>query len=195
MMRYTFLYGDDIVPTFDIANRLADKWQERVTEAPKFIDTDHAYIHEGIAYQASVLREQVASTGQYVFRTPSTTYIHYRPAFVSIAKGNVICELWETTTPSTSVGSTWGTVTPYNRKRTSAHTANTLVYSESTSAGGVKIDAWRLWGSTGAGGTGGGAQVGQPHEWVLKQNTQYRLAFDTTEAFSANLFWYEEANA
>ena len=147
------------MPTFDIANRLANNWEERVTQSPKFIDTDHAYIHEGIAFEASVLRAEVNSTGKYVIKTPSTGYIHYRPTFVSVAKGNVISEIWEDTTSTGvgSAGSTWAAVTPYNRKRTSTSTSNSLVYSEATSTGGTMIDRWRLWGSTGAGGSGGGA--------------------------------------
>ena len=185
------------MPTFDIANRLASLWEERVTQSPKFIDTDHAYIHEGIAFEASVLRAQVNSTGKYVIKTPSTGYIHYRPAFVSVAKGNVISEIWEdtTSTGAGSAGSTWAAVTPYNRKRTSTAISDSLIYSEATSTGGTRIDRWRLWGSTGTGGSGGGAEIGQPLEWILKQNTEYRFAFDTTEQYSANLFWYEEANA
>ena len=180
------------MPTYDIANRLKDYWQERVTGAPKFIDTDHAYVHEGIAYEAAIARDEALTTGRWVFKTPASDYVHFRPAFVSVAKGDVTCEIWEDTT---STGGTWSAVAAYNRKRTSTKTAASLIYTAATSTGGVKIDSWRLWGSTGSGGAGGGAQMGQPHEWVLKQGTEYRLAFDTTQAFSANLFWYEEGDA
>ena len=183
------------MPTYDIANRLKDYWQERVTGAPKFIDTDHAYVHQGIAFEASISRAEAETTGRWVFKTPASDYIHYRPAFVSVAKGDVTCELWEDTTAASTGAAGWTPVTAYNRRRTSTNTATSLIYSAATSTGGTKIDSWRLWGSTGAGGAGGGAQMGQPLEWVLKQGTEYRLAFDTTQAFSANLFWYEEDNA
>jgi len=173
---------------------LANEWTERVTGGPKVIDTDHAYIHEGAAYELSFSRTSAASTATYVFKTPAAGYVHFRPSQVFIEKGSLAYSFIENA-GSTAPGSTWpSTGVAYNRSRISTSTAASIFYTETTAMDGTNtvIDTWTLWGSAAAGAFKQGAAHSEPLEWVLKQNTNYQLTFDTTEAYNANLFWYEE---
>ena len=169
-------------------------WQERVTQSPKYIDTDHAYIHAGGAFENSITVAEVATTGRIVFDTPATKYVHFRPSQVFLSKGSVSYTLFEDTS-STGTGAVPWTLSTgtYNRNRTSTQAATAVVYSVSTSTGGVAIDRWTLWGSgTTAGAGRQGAAYSEPLEWVLQRGTEYRIELDTTEALTLNLFWYEE---
>ena len=58
-----------------------------------------------------------------------------------------------------------------------------------------KVHSKGINGGTGPANTGAGGQAGDPLEWVLKRNTKYVFAVNTTEAYGINFFWYEEDDA
>ena len=113
---------------YDIANRLI-KWEERVTETLKSIDTDHAYIHAGNAFQANVHSSATAGIKRYAFITPSEEYIHFRPTQVAIPSGSCVLSLFETTVLSSGAA----VIPAHNRSRLSAKTAQSILYSGATS--------------------------------------------------------------
>ena len=166
-------------------------YQDRVTGSPKGIDTDHSYIHEGIAFENSLTITASATTDRIAFLTPAVKYVHFRPSQVFLSKGSVDYSLWENAT-STAMGGTTSTGS-YNRNRNSATTATMSIHTAATSTGGVIIDRWTMWGSGTTAGSGRqGAAYSEPLEWVLKRGTEYRVQLSSTEAMTVNMFWYEE---
>ena len=181
--------------SYPVANTLIG-WQERVTGGPKFIDTDHAYIHEGNAFDAFLF-----STGSSIvrFKTPAATaakpYIHFRPASISINAGTVRFQVYDANTSGDKL--TGGAAfTPVNRKYHSTSTAGTAVsigVATSSTAGFVLKYDTAAFGGTGPGQTRIGVSKGEGLEWILKPNTEYALYLTSTAAqMSANFFWYEE---
>ena len=173
---------------------MAGSWiyAERLTNAAQTIDTDHAYIHEGYAFQVGEVAS-INGTRKYRFKTPSSTesnfrYIHMRPNSIDIEKGTLLIRFQE---GSTSV-STGTAVTPVNRNRNSATTSSvTFVPGVTATTAGTDIYSQKLHAG---GGDGNGGQSVEPLEWVLKPNTEYIINLTTTAAtsVSANFFWYEE---
>jgi len=194
MMPCILVYGDDLMSVYDIAQRLKDSWQERVTGAPKFIDTDHAYIHEGGAFHVAFTATQTNSTDKYAFVTPADKYIHFRPNEITVEKGTVSFGMYESTELA-STGWTSMSTEIYNRNRLSTNESQITMYSAATSNTGLLVDRMVVVGGSGPGRTGQGASDGAQLELVLKQNTQYRFEFNTTETFHAHLYWYEEDSA
>ena len=179
---------------YDIAQRMKNSWEERVTGAPKFIDTDHAYIHEGGAFHVAFSGTGTTSTDKYAFVTPADKYIHFRPNEITVEKGTVSFGMYESTELA-STGCTSMSTEIYNRNRLSTNESQITMYSAATSTGGNMIDKMVIVGGSGPGGSKQGASDGAQLELVLKQDTQYRFEFNTTEAFHAHLYWYEEDNA
>jgi len=192
-MPYTLASGDDALSS--LVGSILHGWKDRVTESPKIIDTDHAYIHEGVAFELSFSQTGTTSTGVYVFKTPATEYVHFRPSNVFIEKGSLTYYLTENVGGAT--GAAWAsTNVPYNRNRISTSTAGSVFFTNTTEMGGTNtvIDTWRMWGSgTTAGAGKSGTSRSEPLEWVLKRATMYSMWFDSTETFSVNMFWYEES--
>ena len=78
-----------------LVGRILESWRDRVTQSPKFIDTDHAYIHEGGAFQTVFEGAAAASTDRYAFVTPADKYVHWRPADIDIPKGEMVFSVFE----------------------------------------------------------------------------------------------------
>ena len=185
--------------SYSVANIL-NGWQERVTRGPKFIDTDHAYIHEGNAFDAFLFS---TSTSGVVCRlkTPSTTaarpYVHFRPVSINISGGTVRFRVYDTNTSGDRLfgGSTFD---PVNRKYNSTRTAGTeITIGAAASSNGfvLKYDTITFAG-TGPGQTRIGASRGDGMEWILKPDTEYALYLSATStSMGANFFWYEEEDA
>lgn len=182
-----------------IVSSILNSWVERVTQAPKFIDTDHAYIHAGNAFDAFAF-----STGENIvrFKTPSTTattpYVHFRPASIAFNSGSVRFRVYDANTSGDKL--TGGSAfTPVNRRYNSTKTAGTAVSvgvaTSSTTGYVLKYDT-AVYGGTAPGQTRIGASKGEGMEWILKPDTEYALYVTSTGTeVMANFFWYEEADA
>ncbi len=182
---------DEMALSLSTIEERMERWEERVTGAPRVIDADHAYIHDGAAFSVSVNATAAAGANQFVIHTPATLYVHFRPTWLTIDEGEVIFSIYEDATSTGGLG--WTDATPINRSRVSTSTAESVFYDEgTTSTGGDLIDQFAVFGVAGPGQTRGGAGRGEPLEWVLAQDTQYRIVVDTTERFYAQMFWYEE---
>ena len=175
-------------------------WVERVTGSPKFIDTDHAYVHEGNAFDAfAVTTGSSASTIR--FKTPAATatypYIHFRPTAISVNAGNVRFQIYDTNTSGMTDGTA---VTPVNRKYSSTSTSAVAfsigVTACSTISYTLKYDRV-THGGTGPGQTRIGVSKGEALEWILNPDTEYAFYATVSAATEVgmNFFWYEEADA
>ena len=189
------------MPTYDIANRLSDLWQERVTQSPKFIDTDHAYVHEGIAYDAFWTGVLAAASSQHFqFSTPAGKYVHFRPASVGINGGIATFRIFLAASGSATPVSGGSTFTPVNRKHTSTSasqvTFNTGIATSSTANYTLKYET-KIYGGSGPGGSRTGQAKGEPLEWIFTPGRDYVFMVTTTAETDVglNLTWYEEDNA
>lgn len=189
------------VQTFgeDVLNHLSN-FAEDVTSAVRTIDTDHAYIHGGIMFSATDYRSLTAGATSFItVLTPGTasgTYIHWRPAAIVSSADKVLVTLYEgSSTPTAS-----GTVTPYNRDRTTTLTALlTVASSASITTIGTAIDRAYIGGGEGVGGARSGADTDEKHEIIFAQNQRYTMgvANNSTAANTVflKLMWYEETGA
>ena len=184
-------------------NQRIKKFIENLTEYVGVIDSDHAYIHNGIGFVLTG-STTIANAGTYKikFTTPDITdndvikskqrYVHWRPSAITGLSGGITWVLYEEST--TISGGSSGTI--LNLNRNSIKTSNmTAIIGVTVGSDGTQI---QIGGSgtagnvaRGAGGTSGAAQ-----ERVLKPNTDYTLTITNLYAgnnvTSYELFWYEE---
>lgn len=177
-----------------------DGFKERVTSAVKSIDTDHAYIYEGIMFSTYELQViSAGGTSKISFQTPGATsgqYIHWRPSLISTSGDKVSVTLYEGNSDPTG-GSLMAVI---NRDRMSARSAYTTVKSGVTiTSAGTAIDATYIGGGTSAGGNRNGAETGERNEIVMKQGSNYSVNTYNGSTAAGTIFvkllWYEELNA
>lgn len=168
---------------------------ERVTNAFKQIDVDHSNIHEGELYENSVQATLTAGgTYDIAFTTPSTLYVHYRPAKITCSADKLTINLYEDCSISSGA-----TLTAYNHRRATTSIATmAFVTTASITSIGTLIHKSFIGGGTNVGGRSSGAETGQKNEWVLNQSTKYFLRLSNGSSSSnivnINNIWYEEAN-
>lgn len=166
-----------------------------MTGAMKQIDSDHAYIHQGIFFEVSI-NKTITPSGTYniVLQTPSTDYIHFRPANIATSGDKLTISLHEDCTATGGA-----TVASYNHNRTKTAVATmTVITSATITADGTLIHQSYIGGGTSQGSNRSGSSVGQSNEWILKQNTKYLLRLvngsTTDNVVVTNQVWYEEAS-
>lgn len=174
----------------------ANKTKELLTGYTGVIDSDHAYVHKGIAFTAVIETGSISAAYDIAFTTPSVAdgkYLHWRPIGISSSADYVDFKLREG--DSFSGGTA---VTPINRNRISTNTTDmqTFVKNATATPTGTIIQAGGI-GTSGnpASRAGGGSAAAQ--ELVLKQNTNYVLTLTPDGATTCvlELFWYEEDGA
>jgi len=172
---------------------IADQSQEGLTKYTGVIDSDHAYIHDAIAFTSIITTGSISAAYDVAFTTPSESsgkYIHWRPIGVDTSADYVIATLREGDTFSAGTD-----VVPINRNRLSDNTSRmqAFVYNATSTPAGTIIQQSGI-GSSGnpSSRTGGGASAAE--ELVLKQNTNYVLTLvpDGATVVNLSLFWYEE---
>lgn len=169
------------------------QFQEELTKYVGVIGSDHAYIHDGIAFTAIINTGSISAAYDIAFTTPtlaSGKFIHWRPIGIDSSAGYVDFVLREG--DSYSAGTT---VTPINRNRLSGNVTKmqTFVTNATATPTGTIIQRGGI-GTSGnpASRAGGGSAAAQ--EIVLKQNTDYVLTLtpDSATVCNLSLFWYEE---
>lgn len=179
-----------------LQNKLAQNFEgtfEHLTGFVAQIGSDHAYIHDGIAFTAIINTGSISAAYDIAFTTPTVAsgkYIHWRPIGIQTSADYVAYTLYEG--DSFSAGTA---VTPINRNRLSSGTSNmqTFVKGATATPTGTMIQAGGIGVSGNAASqAGGGAAAAQ--ELVLKQNTNYVLTLvpDGATTVILELFWYEE---
>ena len=172
---------------------------ERVTEALKQIETDHAYIHDGLFYEVFLQFTLATTATKYIsLQTPEELYIHYRNEKVVSSGDKVTIELFEDAVLNATPGGT--PLTPFNHNRLTTHTSGTTVLDGPTvDAEGTKIAQAFIGGGTSQGQARSGDDTSQANEWVLKRDTTYliKITNDSTgdNTIQVNPIWYEEENA
>ena len=169
-----------------------DKWKDRFTDGVRQIDTDHSYIHDGDAYEVSIVSNvnTTLAIGVDSVSTAPDKYVHFRMPNVATEKGKVTFAIYEGSTKA-STGSTQEAI---NRNRNCGKEAIFRITTGDGSTNNKKLHEEVIWGGSGPGNTRTGAQSAQQLEWVFDPNKKYVLKFTSTESIGigANLFWYEE---
>ncbi len=170
--------------------------QERVTNADTVIMSEHAAIHDGVAYSAALVFDLVAAGVSYMeMVTPVTGYVHFRPETIETSGPLILAQLIEA--PTLTTGST--AVVPLNRRRLGTPNVSSLVLKSDPTAvsGGAIIDQTLVGGTSGK--SAGGGSASNNAEWVLKQDTVYavKVTNSGTETATINIkaVWYEEDDA
>ena len=171
---------------------------ERVTSAFKTIETEHAYIHEGIFFESYNKFTLAAGATRVVTIKPAAgTYLHYRPTNLVTSADKVTIEFYEGATVTAATGTA---VTPSNHNRNSTLASKvTLLDAPTVTANGTKFTQVYIPGATGVGGSRTGASAGVSNsEWVLKPDTQYAIKVTNGSSgandIQINFQWYEESD-
>ena len=170
---------------------------ERITSAIRTIETEHAYIHEGIFFESYNKFTLAAGATRFVtLKAPAGVYLHYRPTNLVTSADKVTIEFYEGATVTANTGTA---VTPSNHNRNSALTSVvTLLDAPTVTANGIKFAQVYIPGATGIGGMRTGASAGESEsEWVFKPDTQYAIKVTNGSSGSndiqINFQWYEES--
>lgn len=180
-----------------------------VTNALHVIDHPHHEIHEGDSYS---VMHSVADIGAatspddavtLTFTTPDTAkWAHMVVQFKGA--GTALCRIRE---GGTGGASPTGRKAAINSNRNSSNTSGLIDIEAEPAAGGVSYDATLDTGGTllvdeylaGAVTNQGkvGAEGGERHEFILKQNTRYQISIVLAEAVAAGIvaYWYEHTNS
>lgn len=174
--------------------QIMEQEQESLTGYKATISSDHAYIHDGIAFIALVNTGSISAAYDIAFTTPAATdgkFIHWRPIGFTTSANYIYWELTEGETASSGT-----TVTPINRNRLSSNTSKMSYFAKGATCtpAGTIIDLGGV-GSAGNPASRSGGGAGGDEEIVLKQNTTYCLTITPAGAttVTGKLFWYEES--
>lgn len=174
--------------------QILDEQQEGLTKYMGVIGSDHAYIHDGIAFSGIINTGSISAAYDIAFTAPAESegvFMHWRPLGIDSSADAISFTLYEGDSFSSGTA-----VTPVNRNRNSTKQSKvtTLVKNATATPTGTIIQAGQV-GTDGnpASQAGGGAAASQ--EIVLKPGENYVLtivpAGSTTVVLT--LFWYEES--
>jgi len=158
------------------------------------IDSDHAYIHSGIAFTSIINTGSISVAYDICFKTPLTTanhqYVHWRPVGITSSSEYVDIQMTEGETYTGGVA-----VTPINRNRNKTNSSEMQAFVKAATC----TPAGTLIASTGVGSTGtptatAGGGSGANEELLLKPDTIYTITLTPAGATTCilELFWYEE---
>ena len=187
---------------------------ERVTGAPASINTDHKYIHEGIAYKShlNVGALAAAASESYSLKTPAEKYLHFKNLKLQSVGASVKVELIRGTTanPLTidSAGDAASELTgPHNVNDISTNTTGVTIKKTPTYTDVKDGETWDYiiapGSSTNQFQSVADSKLGENFEYVLKPDTYYVITFtnlsagggDAASDVNLEMFWYEEDSA
>ena len=172
---------------------LVQGWTESLTKYIGQIDSDHAYIHEGLAF-TYITSQTISEAYRVSFTTPSVAsdkIIHWRPTGITSSANYVQVTLYENT-----VYASGADVVPFNRNRNSAKTTELQALALGTTRSGGDIIQVKGVGTSGNPQARSGGGTFASEELMLKPNTNYTLELVPAGVTSVvlELFWYEELN-
>lgn len=174
---------------------LMNQTVESLTGYQGVIGSDHAYIHKGLAFTATMTAGSISSAHNICFTTPTVAsgkFVHWRPVGITTSANYVAIQLSEGETYSAGTA-----VTPINRNRLSSATSSmTLVSNGATCTPAGTVLLYSGIGTSGVPTARSGGGSGAAEELVLKQATKYCLTITPAGATTVNLdlFWYEESS-
>lgn len=186
--------------------RFSEIFKDSVTDGVRMINTDHSYIHSGIAYKAHIELATFAE-GEYLFHTPEAKYLHLKNIKVSCIGGSVRVALKRGTTENPLVVDSAGSATitellpPSNLNDNSEQVTGVVITKTPTYVTAQDGEDWVLIKVNGTATnqsiSSDSYSTSDNEEYVLKPDTDYVLALEQVGAdvptnFTIMLFWYEE---
>jgi len=166
---------------------------EKLTSFITFISTDHAYIHQGKAFTATMTTGSIDAAYKIGFKTPTVAsgkFIHFRPLGITTSANYVSIIMYEGDDFANGTG-----VVRTNRNRLSTETSKMQSFLKGTTVtpAGTILDYTGI-GTSGIPAARSGGGSGADQEIVLKQDTSYVFLLTPAGAttVTASFFWYEE---
>jgi len=175
---------------------LFEKQRDELTNFHTTIDGDHAYIHRGRKFNATI-EQDIAKNSTYKisFVSPTTIsglHANWRPALFFSSLSLLYVRVYE------NIASTGGSaVTPINMNRTSDKVAIAVVKKGITAdvSSATPIKAYMVGSGGGPNARSGGAS-GAEEEIILKAQTEYIIEIVEPDTAATKLMlqlrWYEE---
>lgn len=164
---------------------------EQYSGAWRTIETEHAKIHDGGGFHFSHIFASVANSAyaEMFLANPAGNFPHLRHFNATIDQGAGTVHVYEGATAS-SPGTPNGIS---NLNRNSANTPSLVITLAPTiTVQGTIIDTRMITGVKKEGGSG---DEGYPHEWILKQGTNYVIRVTNNSGATSDInltgFFYE----
>ena len=187
---------------------IADNENESLTGYKGVINSDHAYIHEGIGFLSTLDIGTLGdgATESYLFQTPETKYIHLKKIELHGIGSSVKLEIMRGTTANpltiNSEGSTASElIGPSNANDNASNTSGIVVKKTPTYTNDEEGEIWDFIKVLGTASnqyeTVSEQSYGENFELVLKPDTDYVIKFtnlssDAASEVTLRMFWYEE---
>ncbi len=190
-------------------NNVLVKAQEELTEGLNIINTDHTFIHSGIAFKSNLYVGDLAAAGTFIFSLVigEETYLHLKNIRLSGMGASVRMDLIRGTTANplvlNSAGSTLSELTgPNNANDNSNLTSNVSLAKTPTYIDSQEGEIWDsvfiIGSSTNQVINGSDFKMGESFEYVLKSETPYVIKLtnlsstDDAANVALDIFWYEQ---
>ena len=189
-------------------------FQERVTGAVANINTDHKYIHEGIAFKAHLEVGDLAAeaTESYSLKTPPEKYLHFKNFKLTSVGASVKVEIFRGTTANPlTIDSAGGVASELvganNVNDASSLATGTEIKKTPTYVGAESGEVWDYiiapGSSTNQFQSVSETSVSDNFEYVMKPDIFYVIKFtnlsggggDAASDVGLDMFWYEEDSA
>lgn len=168
--------------------------RESFTGFHPVIQSDHAYIHDGIGYNyPCTFSLGNAAVKGCVIQAPAAGFIHWRPTTISTTASAVSVGFYEA--PVYTGGAPITGIVNHNRNSTIA-TMVVLIDGTLTITNAGTLLSTASYGAAGQPANRSGGGGGAENEYVLKPGLEYLLLVtnltSTTTQVYADFFWYEE---
>ena len=198
-------------------NEIIRSTLDRFTGAVREINTDHYYIHRGIAYKAYLEIGEVTDTIEYAFKTGENEYPHFKNLVLQALGGTCKVTIKRGTKANPLVIDNAGDVPgegdpefaeltgPHNQNDATDKTANVTITKSPTydasGDGDGKGEDWaivKVLGDDTNQFTSISETQGNPNEeLVMKPDTYYvikveKIGIDSPNNVLLTMFWYEE---
>jgi hypothetical protein len=183
---------------------------DRLTGGRKVTDSDHSFIHKGIAYKAFLAigdLAQGASESFSFYCDDADVYVHFKNLFLKSFGASVKVELIRGTTASPlTIDSAGGTASeligPNNLNDNSTNTSNIIIKKTPTYTDSEEGEVWiqtsvsadsdNKFGSSGTfQGTPNEEIIMKPETYYVIKVTNVHATADAAEV-GISMFWYEE---
>ena len=175
------------------SNRKVQRY-EKFSKAQRFIEHEHAKIHDGNAYTLSIQSSlTAASSFTLLLANPANYFPHYRVVRSRFDDGPVLIKFYKDV--GVNVASLGTEVIPQNMNGASTNTTSLAMYTNPSivdaNSLGTLIEQ-ELIPSTGV--QGGASDSPTPFEWVLDESTNYAIVIESQASntqFTYTNFFYE----
>ena len=190
-----------------VDNPLLTSADEGLTGAVRVINTDHAYIHDGIGFKAYLDIGELSTTEEYLIRPNEMKYLHFKNLTLQALGGTVKVSIKRGTTANPLVIDSDGSAAteltgPNNLNDVSDATSGVVITKTPTYVDNQNGEEWAvikvLGDATNQFTSVATTNANDNEELVFKNNTPYILRVEpigteTPENVFLTTFWYEEA--